>query len=226
MPEETPPAQPQAGGADPIDPQGQVPTTLQADPQAGEPQKPQKSAEEYERMITELRKEAAGHRLKLKKFEDEEAKRLEAQMTEQQKLEKRVADLQKAHDDALRTHQEYRINAEVRLQATQLGFANVEDATRLLDWTQIAYGDDGTPENVQALLKDLLKTKPYLAGSKATPVTSGGATNPPRSQSSGPPALSWEVIGRMTAQEYAARQPEIQQFMRDNPPRFGRPLGH
>jgi len=210
MGEENNPPAPQAGAGDPINPPGQAPTTPPTDPQAGEGQKPPKSADDYERMIAELRKESAAHRTKLKKFEDEEAKRLEAQLTEQQKKDKQFADLQKAHDDALRSHQEYKVSTEVRLQAAQMGFADLSDATRLLDWSQITYDDDGTPNNVAALLKDLLKAKPYLAGKPAaTPPTSGGATNPPRSQTSGQQEITDAFIAQLTPAQYSSLTPDM-----------------
>lgn len=216
MTEEITTPDPQAGDGAQINPLGQAPTTPPTDPQAGDSQKPPRSAEEYERMIAELRKESASHRTKLKKFEDEESKRAEAQMTEQQKKDKQLADLQKAHDEAVRSHQEYKINSEVKLQAAQMGFADVADAVRLLDWAEITYDDEGTPNNVKELLAKLLKTKPYLAVNQSQPQrpqTAGGATSPARSQSSNQP-VTQEYINRLTPQEYEALSPERKQEIR------------
>src|SRR5579859_6349603 len=109
MAEDNTTVDPQAGDAAPINPQPQAGTTPPTDPQAGDSQKPSLSAADYERMIAELRKESASHRTKLKKFEDEEKARSDAQLTEQQKKDKQLADLQKAHDDAIRQHQEYKV---------------------------------------------------------------------------------------------------------------------
>lgn len=222
MPDEIDTGTPQAGEPAQIEPQAQAATTTTPEPQAGEGKSAQqRSAEDYERIIAELRKENASHRTKNKKYEEEEAKRAEAQLSEQQKLEKRAADLQKSYDDALKSHQEYKINAEVRLQAAQLGFADLSDAMRLLDLSAIEYDTDGAPSNVNALLSQLLKAKPYLAGAQSKPApTSGGATNPPRSQSTAPQALTWDVISKLTPEQYNARRPEISRWMQDNPPRF------
>lgn len=202
-------ADPQAGQAGNNTPQPQAGNQPPNDPQAGDGTKPPRSADEYERMIAELRKENAGHRTKLKKFEDDERVRTEAQLTEQQKKDKQYTDLQKSHDDALRSHQEYKINSEVRIQAAQMGFADLNDAIRLLDWSAITYDDEGTPNNVSALLKDLLKTKPYLAGKPAAPPTSGGATNPPRSQTSGQEQITDAYIAQLTPAAYSALSPEM-----------------
>lgn len=180
---ESTPVTPQAGEADPINPQAQAATVPPTEPQAGDSQKPPLNTADYERMIAELRKESAAHRTKLNKFEADEKARTDAQLTEQQKKDKQLADLQKAHDEAVRQHQEYKVSTEVRLQAAQMGFADLNDASRLLDWSEIEYGTDGAPTNVKTLLDKLLKAKPYLQGKAvvATP-TAGGATSPARSQ--------------------------------------------
>lgn len=183
MTTEPTPTDPQAGNV--VDPQAQAATTTTPEPQAGEG-KPSKSAEDYERMIAELRKENASHRTKLKKFEDDESQRAQAQLSEQEKLQQKLAKLQADHDNALRTSQERIINYEVRLQAAQAGIIDPDAASKLLDWSAIEYDDNGQPKNVKELLANLLKAKPYLAG-KAAPPTSGGATNPSRIQSSSQP---------------------------------------
>jgi myosin heavy subunit len=159
---------------------------------------------------------------KAKKYEDEEAAReaeklsaAEKQELVRQNLEKQVAALQSERDDAIRINQELKISNAVASHAHRLGFADPDDAMRFLDRAEIEYGDDGNPTNVQDLLSAIIKAKPYLkAASKPAP-TSGGATNPPRSQSSTPQALSWDVIAKLTPEQYEARRDEIQRWMND-----------
>src|SRR5579872_7390388 len=167
--------------------------------------------EQLETALKKANKEAAAHRVKAKELDDLKAQAEQEKLTEKERLEKKIADLQKAHDDATRSAQEFRLNAELRVQALQLGFADAGDAARLLDHAEIEYADDGTPTNVADLLKALLKSKPYLAAQqqKHTSQTTGGATNPPRSQSNQPAALSWDTITKMTQTEYDARHTEI-----------------
>src|SRR5258708_1482307 len=88
---QTPPATPQAGGpgTDPQPQAGTPPST--PTPQAGAGSK---TPEDYERMLAELRHENAGHRTKLKKFEEDEALRAQAQMSELEKAQKQAADAQ------------------------------------------------------------------------------------------------------------------------------------
>jgi hypothetical protein len=212
MEENTSSAQPQAGEAE--NPQPQAGAT--PEPQAGDGQSETTiSLEEAKK----LRSEAANLRKRLKGFEEAETKAKEAQLSEQQKLEKKLADLQAQHDAVARQSQERIVNYEVRLQAAQMGIVDPDAAARLLDWSGIEYDDDGSPQNVSELLKGLLKAKPYLAGKQAP--TSGGATNPSRSQSSGAQSLSWEVIGQMKPEEYAARSSEIKQWIAAHPYKYG-----
>lgn len=201
-----PPVAPQAGDGG-TNPEPQAGTTTPGEPQAGDPQsqqpKPAKSAGDYERMINELRKENAGHRTRLKTFEDEEKKRQEAQLSEQQKLEKRFADLQKSHEDYRTSVQDRIVTTELRAQAADLGFADLSDAVRLLDRSELEFDDDGIPTNAHQLLEKLAKAKPYLlksqAGASRPANTSGGATNPSRSTTAQPTEITQDYVNRVMA---------------------------
>lgn len=178
---------------------------------------------EIDRLKADLKKvhsESAGHRNKAKELDDLKAKLEADKLSETEKLQKQLATLQSEHDNAIRAAQERTINYEVRLQAAQMGIVDPDAAAKLLDWSQIEYDDNGAPTNVNDLLKNLLKTKSYLAG-KAQVQTSGGATNPSRSTTTAPQTLSWEVIGNMKPDEYNARRAEIQQWIATHPHRFG-----
>lgn len=194
MPEEVTTAE-ATQAATPASTSPQAGTTTSSETQAATGTTPtqQRSAEDYERMLADLRRENASHRTKLKKFEEDEAKRNESQLTEQQKLEAKLAKLQSDHDNATRTLQERTVNYEVRLQAATMGIVDPDAAAKLLDWTELAYDDNGAPTNVEALLKALLKAKPYLA-SKAAQPTSGGATNPSRAQTGANVAWTAETM--------------------------------
>lgn len=139
-----------------------------------------KEAKEYRLQLEELKKSQSD----LLKFKEGiEAERLtanEKQERERQKLEQQYAELQKTHENALRQSQERIVNYEVRLQAAKMGIVDPDAAAKLLDWSELEYDDAGAPTNVEDLLSDLLKAKPYLKAQGRT-VTSGGATNPSRS---------------------------------------------
>ena len=213
-------ADPQAGDTDP-QPQAGVTST---DPQAGESQTNDTiSLDEAKKLRSEaanLRSRLRSTEAKAKELDDLKAKLEADKLSETEKLQKQLATLQSEHDNAIRAAQERTINYEVRLQAAQMGIVDPDAAAKLLDWSQIEYDDNGSPTNVNDLLKNLLKTRPYLAG-KAQVQTSGGATNPSRSTTTAPQTLSWEVIGNMKPDEYNARRAEIQQWIATHPHRFG-----
>lgn len=170
--------------------------------------------DELKSALKKARSDSTKHWSKAKELDELKAKLENEKLSENEKKDKQLADLQKTHDEAIRQHQEYKVNTEVRLQAAQMGFADIADAVRLLDWTEITYGDDGAPNNVKELLSKLLKAKPYLAGKPApTAPTAGGATAPAQSQRNST-QVTQEYINRLTPQEYDALSPERKQEIR------------
>lgn len=219
---DTPPSnsETQSGG----DPQGATPTTSGTGETPGTNQPTHEDAlkelESLRRALQKANNEAKEHRLKAKEL-DELKQQLETEkLSEKEKLEKRLAELQKQHEGYRLQTQDRLVSAELRSQAAALGFADPSDAVKMLDRAALEFDEDGTPKNAADLLKELLKAKPYLAGKQQGGQTSGGPTNPSRSQSQTPPALSWDVIGKMTPQQYDERRDEIQKWLLANPPRF------
>lgn len=221
MPNETIPA---ANGETPnaTDPQTETVTTSETGKTPGttSTDDAQKEIESLKAALKKANAESASHRHKAKELDDLKAQVEAEKLSEKEKLEKKLADVQKAHDDAVRQAQEYKINSEVRIQAAQLGFADPNDAIRLLDLSQIDYDESGTPTNVHALLKDLLKTKAYLAGKAgAAQQTSGGATNPSRSQTQSVGEITDAYIANLTPQAFNALSSDmkarVSQYMQE-----------
>lgn len=183
---------PQAGNTTPSDPQAGAGTTP-----------PQKSTEDYERIIADLRKENAGHRTARKTLEEEKRLRDEAQLSEQQKLEKNYADLQRSHEEYKTEVQSKLIRSEIRTAAADLGFTDPADAISLINRSELEYDDDGVPSNAKALLEKLAKAKPYLlksTGQSNKPTsTAGGATSPSRSSTSGPQDITKDYVNSIMA---------------------------
>ena len=198
-------------------PTGETPASETATPEKQASPDATELAKELESLKAALKKankESAGHRQKAKELDDLKAQIEAEKLSETEKLQKQLAKLQAERDEVTRQSQERTINYEVRLQAARLGIADPTDAVKLLDWSEIEYDDAGTPTNVEDLLRQLVKAKPYLvANTRSAPTTSGGATNPSRSQTTAPEPLSWTVISKMTTQQYEARRPEIQQWL-------------
>lgn len=121
----------------------------------------------------ELKKSAA----ELKKLKD-------ADLSAQEKKDKRIAELEKAQADwdAKVKAQEAATNtkliqAEVRVQAAQMGFTNPDDAYRLADLSEVEVGEDGGIKGVKKALEALKKDKPYLLAKAGGP---GSPANDPK----------------------------------------------
>jgi hypothetical protein len=187
------------------------------------------SLSDYEKIVKELRAENAKHRTSLKRFEEEQQKQDEARLSKEQLLEKQLADLQTQHQQITEAQFERNVNHMVAVEAAKAGVdPNVIDrVSRMLAWEDIEVDDEGTPSqtSVRSLIDQLLKDIPGLKQrGAASSVSSGGATNPSRAQTSAPSQLSWDVIGSLNATEYNARRSEIQEWIATHPPRYGRKL--
>lgn len=188
-------------------------------------QSPDDLAKEVERLKASLRRanvEAKTHRQK-----SEELDRIKSeQLTEAEKLQKQLADLQSQHDEYVKTQVETEIHSKVGIEAAKLGVNpnHLDKVARFLDWEEIETDDTGHPTNIRDLVEQLVKDMPELRGKGTTPPTSGGATNPQRSTTTAPAALSWEVISAMKPDEYAARGKEIAAWISAHPFQYGRKL--
>ncbi len=167
--------------------------------------------------LKKARTDSTKHWSRAKELEEFKSKLDAEKLTETERWQKQATDLQSRYDSDTGALTERIVRYEVERQAQRLGIIDPDAAAQLIDWDALEYDEDGTPKNAETLLKDLLKAKPYLAG-KAAPSTAGGATNPGRATAN-TAQLSWEIITKMTPEQYAARQPEIQQWMRRNPPK-------
>ncbi len=154
-----------------------------------------------------LRSEAASLRKRMKAFEDAETKAKDAQLTEQEKAQKQLADYQAQHSETLRQLQEERNSNALERAGRTLGIADpiaLADAVNIALATALLEHDDAGP---------------WLTVQQATrPSTAGGATNPGRTAAN-TTGLSWEVITKMTGEQYDARRQEIMQWMQKNPPK-------
>lgn len=144
--------------------------STQADGADGEATQPETiSLEEAKK----LRSEANSLRKRLKAFEDADKARTDADLSETEKLTKRISELEAERTQLLAREQERTVHLSAVEAATRLGFRSPELAFRLVDQSAIEYREDGTPKNVERLLKELLEREPYLARA-TTPDYGGG----------------------------------------------------
>jgi hypothetical protein len=120
----------------------------------------------------------------LKKFQDAQQAAELAKLGDLEKAQKQLSDTQKQLDAYKARIADY----AVQMAAQKLGIRDPEVAATLIR-AQLTLGDDGAPTNAEELLKDLLKSKPYLKADEPTQQqqqrVTPGATNPGRGTSSG-----------------------------------------
>jgi len=128
----------------------------------------------------------------LKKAAEELKKLKEKDLSEQELLKKRIADMEAAQADwdAQGKARELEINekllrAEVRVLAATMNFIDPEEAWMLANLADVTFGDDGKIEGVKKPLEALAKAKPHLiqaAGSGGSPPNKQGKTAPKDSE--------------------------------------------
>ncbi len=157
---------------------GQEPRTDQQGAAGAQGQEPERFDAEY---VRKLRAEAADYRKRLRELEQKVQEHETAKLSETEKLQKRLAELERQQATYQRERQERTLKYEAMLVASKLGIVDPEAAYKLLDLTRIEFDEDGTPKNIEQALKELLKAKPYLAAQQQA--TSIASTNPARSAS-------------------------------------------
>ncbi len=155
-----------------------------------EPAATARTPEDLEAEIRKLRAEAAGYRTKAKEGETAKAeleKLRQAEMTEQEKRDARIKELEAQNAEAITKVKQ----STVRAMASELGFADPKDAAKLLD----SIPDD--EKELEDALKGLLKTKPYLAKSAGSGIPdTGKGGNPETSTANASKAKEAEIISR------------------------------
>jgi len=171
------------------------------------------AVEEQERFdadyVRKLRAEAAEYRRRLREFENRVKAEEEAKMTEQEKLQKRLAELEREKTEYKQLLQARTLEYEVKLQASRLGVVDPDAAYRLLDLKRIEFDDDGKPTNLEKALKELVAQKPYLVASGGMP----SPTNPAQGRISGQ-----QVFTRSQLRDqkfFATNRDAIMQAMRE-----------
>lgn len=192
----TSPAQPNGAPAA-SDPAGQQPTTP-ATPPTSDPTTPDApAAPSGAEQSPEIRnpdaykasQEAARYRNELKaaqtrlaEFEAAKKAADEAQLSDLEKANRRLAEYQTREAQQTLAAQERITRAEVRAEAVRLG-VNPQLAARIVDYSAIEFDDAGDPKNIGDLLNAAINAyglNPQPAAAAAPQAPQVGATNPPR----------------------------------------------
>lgn len=127
---------------------GQVPDDSGQEPQtvpAAQGQEPEQFDTEY---VKKLRSEAAEYRKKLRELEAKVRADQDVKLSEAERLQNRLAELEREQANHERERQELLTRNEVMLAATRLGCVDPEAAFQLLDWASLEFEDDGKPNNL------------------------------------------------------------------------------
>lgn len=185
---------------------GQEPQNDQSPAGGGDGQTPEHEKFDAE-YVKKLRAEAADYRRRLRELESTVKQHEDAKLSDMEKLQKRSAQLERQLAEYERERQERTVRYEVMLAAGKLGIIDPEAAYRLLDLAALEYDEEGTPSNLEAALKSLVKSKPYLV---AQPAGGGSPTNPSRG---GNAVLTREDIEKMSPEEINRRWDEISRVL-------------
>lgn len=182
------------------------PTTA-ATPEPTEPTTPDLDPALLVREREEARKDAARYRNELKTLKDAQRAADDATKTEEQKRTDRIAELERTlaeRDTALRERASY---AAVVDAAARLGAAKPALLHKLIG-SDIEFEDDGSPKNVDALVRDFLKANPEFVSTAGRPT--GDAGQGARGKST----LTRDQIKAMKPEEVNARWAEVQEVLR------------
>jgi len=124
--------------------------------------------------VRRLRAEAAEYRRKLRELERELKQRDEEKMTETERMRLRLSELEKELTQRELLIREHTLRYETMLRAREMGIVDPDAAYRLLDLAEVEYDESGRPANIERLLRELVRKRPFLVGNSAS------ATNPSR----------------------------------------------
>jgi len=124
--------------------------------------------------VRKLRAEAAEYRRKLRELERDLRKRDEEKLSETERMRVRLSELERELTQRELALREHTLRYETMLRARDLGIIDPDAAYRLLDLSEVEYDESGRPTNIERLLRELIRKRPYLAGNSAS------ATNPSR----------------------------------------------
>lgn len=168
---DTPTGATEAQAASAAQPQEGTPTS-----QAGEADTVEPTVDPaiMQRELAEARREAARYRSEAKKLSEAARTADEASLSELEKANRRVSDLERERDDLLTRDQERKIHIASVDAAARLGYRSPELAFKLLDRADVEFEEDGSPKNIEKLLSKVLEREPYLAKPGTTPDFGGG----------------------------------------------------
>lgn len=147
-----------------------------------------------------LTRENASLRKRLREIEAQVKAREEAEMTEQERSQRRMVEIEQELEANRAALRETRLRAAIAAEAPKLGIVDVDAATRLLDTSALDYEADTGWEGVGDALRDLTHERPWLVSTTTAPAADANTANPARRRS----RLTVEQMRSMTQAEIDA----------------------
>ena len=179
---------PTPGGA------GETPTpTPNPDPKPEDTTALKAALEAERKSAKDAKAEAKAATTELETLRAEKRTRDEAELSEKEKAEKRATDAEAKAAAAELRIREQATRYAIAVEGGKLNIVDIEAAYLLVTVKPdaIQYGADGTPTNAEALLKDLIKNKPYLVKP-----TGSGRTGVPDSPPGDDASTRTERVGK------------------------------
>jgi hypothetical protein len=132
------------------------------------------------RKLSDFERDNAKYRERLRTFEQAEQERQQASLSELQKAQQKIAELEQLDADRAEKLQSERLRYRVEAGAAKRQFVDPEAAYALLDRSKVEFDDEGHPRNVDALLQQMAKERPWLtgAGHSGWDGAEGGSSQP------------------------------------------------
>jgi hypothetical protein len=186
-------------------------------PPAAPPETPTLSVEDLTKIVADLRRENASHRVTAKDAKD----KLDAlELSKLSDDERTKAELKKLREETLPAHERTIQQLTVQVAAQTLNVIDPDAAAKLIDWDSVASGT-----SVEDALKALIVAKPYLLKPTAAPVAAPAvvpavvpaSTSSPAAATASGSALSYtkESLSKMPFAEYEANRDSIQAALRE-----------
>lgn len=147
-----------------------------------------------------LARENASLRKRLREIEADKRARDEAELSEQEKTQRRMVEMEQALEATRSQMRTARLSASISTEAAKFGIVDVDAATRLLDTSALDYDEEQGWDGIADALQALTVERPWLVQTGTAPALDANPANPARRRS----RVTREQLGRMTQAEIDA----------------------
>lgn len=168
---------------------------------AGEPDEQGSEARsEASAQDQKLAREAAKWRKRTRDLEAQLKEREEAELSEQERAMKRLAEMETELEASRASLRDTRLRAAIAAEAPRLGIVDADAASRLLDTSLLDYDPEAGWEGVADALRTLAQERPWLVSTSTPAGSEANPANPARRRS----RLTAEQLKSMSEAEIAA----------------------